>query len=157
MIWIDRSGFEFENTDASYLGGYVKDNVYYMKQGVIKSGWFIFKGKEKLTSYKLDLSTFELSIDKENNIDNKKIKTETVIFNNDIYYMEKVGFGLALSKPYGVYIYKTNSDNTTKELMQFFVYQNHSVSDLYEGTKSSVMMWNDYLIFNSHFVMILDY
>ena len=97
--------YEFENSDASYLGGYVQDNVYYMKQGVIKRGWFIFKGKEKFTSYKLDLSTFELSVDKENKIDNKEIVKETVEFNNDIYYMEKVGFGLALSKPYGVYIY----------------------------------------------------
>ena len=41
--------------------------------------------------------------------------------------------------------------------MQFFVHEYEHVSNQYDGTRSSIMMWDEDLSFNDEYVMILNY
>ena len=149
--------YEFENKDAQYLNGFIKNNTYYMEEVKVKRGWFIFKGDIKKTAYQFSLASNTLSKDKANTIKNGTGEIETVSLKGQVYFMKQQKFGIGIKNPTAISIYKKGENTNNPVLMQFFVHEYEHVSNQYDGTRSSIMMWDEDLSFNDEYVMILNY
>ena len=72
--------------------------------------------------------------------------------------MEKTNLGITIGAGRkAVSIYRRNKNSSNGVLMQFFVHEYEHVSNQYDGTRSSIMMWDEDLSFNDEYVMILNY
>ena len=84
-------------------------------------------------------------------------KTRKIKYKDYIYYFEEQSFGPLLGNYKGVYFYKKHINKTEPILMQFFVCSGDNISDHYDGTRYSSLVWNDGLGLNNNDFMILDY
>ena len=149
--------YEFENQNASYLNGKIIDGYYYMTMQYIKKGWFIFEGGRKFKTCKLNLTTFKLTKDKKSTVNNVERKTESIAYGDFIYYFESQKFGPILGRQRAMYFYRRHINKDQPQLMQFFVYDDDTVMDRYEGTRSATLIWGHLVSLNDNDFMILNY